>query len=465
MTATWTAANGYGLYDPALPITRFPIADLPDIASAEAARVIFPVTRDELLAYHQALIGLDRQVNTLPPESVGDPAAVTPVMRPGQISHVYQEWYGKVAPTPDCVMLYNRLRDFSSYGPPDYWPAEKRLWPESGGQFEQLWLEDVPWVRAFQETFQDVYDLQAAQREAQNQLAARYTLVIGDGDLAHHSGNVESAISPEIRYRIVRRLTLAFMQIDPAGVTPGKVSSNPDYQNPAGVRLYVRYWLDKLQEMAKWVGDPARRDHCRLLYEWSYNPVFHGPAAPRFDAETLVVLWRMLPENDFIRVFLRCPGAMEDFTDPDRRITDRLYADAPELRELVRRVAERAIDVEIEGVDGSGTPLSQLARCVRRFGGAERFAAIVAAMGGKPVPAPRRVGPDGRTPRRPKEDGESRRGGLICLLRACHPAEGDDAGLLRRCLAARAVPAEQLAEAVGYAPQWKTLVAKSENTL
>lgn len=474
----WTAANGYGLYDPALPMARLPLADVPDITAADAGRTIFPVSREELLAYHQALVEFDRQANTLPPESLGDPDALTLVMQPPRHLEAAREWYRRLAPSPDCVILYNRLNALASYG-----PADRRLWPQP----LRLWLEDVPWIRPFQTAFREVYDLRAANEQATRRETAGYILTVGDGAPGLHSSYIEQAIPPETRYRVLRRVALALMQVDPAGVMPEKVSADRKQRGAEGMRVYIKTrWLDELSSLAKEAGEAALRDYRQLFYVWTYHPGFHGPAQPWFGAETFVDLWRMLPERDSIRVLLDSTRAMRELTDPEEK-PDQYYAGAPGLRELVRRVAERVIDVETG--EAAVTPLASAARSVGRFTGAERFAAIAALLEERPAkpgadgPTARPpsameakqallnrlahavhdegIGPDGRTPRVPLRE-ETKRAVLSRLARACHPAEGEDAGVLRRCLAERGVTMAQLTEAMAFAPQWEN--SQRQNT-
>lgn len=458
MPAQWTQANGYGLYDPTLPITRFPIDDIPDITAADAATEIFPVTREELLAYHHALVAFDKQVNSLPPGAAK--GEVTTVMKPGGHMAACREFSTRFAPSPACALLSTRLGwELASYG-----PAGQRYWPQP----RRLWLEDIPWIRSFQETFREVYDLQAVYIETKEREKAGYGTISGDGDIMMHANMVWLCLDPAAKYRIQRRITLALMRIDPESVNPDKVSPDESWRGAKGIRAYIGRWLKGLSGIAvSEAGDDARRDSWQILYEWSHNPAFNGPPQPRLESEALVALWPMLPENDFIRLLLGSPEAMSDFTNPEPVKTGQWYAAAPGLREVVERVAGRAVEVETAEAGEEGSALADLATSVRSIVGAERFAACAAALQKGPDMADatwcQTAAPDGTTPRQ-RMGNRAKWKVMRSLLHSCRPAPKDNAETLRRAMEARGVSAERLREAARQAPKWQALAAEVEKT-
>lgn len=167
----------------------------------------------------------------------------------------------------------------------------------------------------------------------------------------------------------------------------------------------------------------------------------------------------------------RGTGMIGSLTNPENvEQVDKLYSETPGFRELVHRVTERAIDVEI-GNKGEPTSLSGVADCVRYFEGVDRFVSIADAWAGlppqqlAPLPSLHSQAPQHLVPlpslHTPAPMGivrDPRRVTLGWMLEGCHPGPGETAETLRRCLKERGIAVERLKEAVNRAPQWKKLV-------
>lgn len=256
----WNEEIGFGLYNPKTPMTHFQIADMPDIHAADAARTIFPVTGQELVAYHNALLEFNKVINAHSTSGKNLQNFIN------ESARAFLEQY---KPTPDCVVLYNALDNLASHK-----DGAKEGWPIPG----QWWLEDIPWCHAFQDEAKEVYALQETQKRSLREPGPAVIRTVLDGNLPLLSSYVQGAFSPEIIYQIKRRVTLAFMSYDPKGIDHKKITPNRQPQHSDEYANYIgANWINNLQYAAKATGEAAIKDFYQIVYNWTYGPEGHGP--------------------------------------------------------------------------------------------------------------------------------------------------------------------------------------------
>lgn len=125
-------------------------------------------------------------------------------------------------------------------------------------------------------------------------------------------------------------------------------------------------------------------------------------------------------------------------------------AEKPELAELRRTVVERILEIELTRGELS-TEVSTLAMKLERIEGMEHWVHLVAAM-------------DQDTFVRgyiySYGDNTTRKETFSHLIQVCHPRDGEDEVLLGQLLAKHPIQEKKLLEAAMYAPQWMEIVAK-----
>ncbi len=143
------------------------------------------------------------------------------------------------------------------------------------------------------------------------------------------------------------------------------------------------------------------------------------------------------------------PAYLRTLTNPTRWQSGRKILDTyPWARELVHKTVCRI--VEVEGKRGElPTPLTEDARAIERFEGAEYFCNLLAALGKENFFRGYDYSSD-----------TTKRAVLSRLLKRCYPAKEDTPEKLKAYLKKTDIKEKRLVEAVMYAPQWAAFAEK-----
>ncbi|MCL2416269.1 MAG: DUF4132 domain-containing protein, partial [Defluviitaleaceae bacterium] len=134
-------------------------------------------------------------------------------------------------------------------------------------------------------------------------------------------------------------------------------------------------------------------------------------------------------------------GIYRTFGNHYNNLNEGLIALYPIYGEVLEECKARVIEIELNRGD-SKTPVSHLAKAIRRHKGAETFAALIAALGKETFTRGYSWGGE-----------NSKRDVLSSLLKSSVPAEHDNAETLGNALGSR-IEEKRLLEAVMYAPAW-----------
>jgi len=173
---------------------------------------------------------------------------------------------------------------------------------------------------------------------------------------------------------------------------------------------------------------------------------------------------RLIPESELIRELMVRIDAPEHINEISvyfagklspwrvKRLKIREDADFSGLKDILRKVTSRILDIELKRGD-SATEVSPLALKLERVEGADVLVSILKAFGKDTF---------GRSDYY-YNSSYTKKEVLSKLLRCCFPAETDTAGTLKATVEGTGITDERLVEAGMYAPQWLEIIEECIN--
>lgn len=356
--------NGYGdLYDASLPPARFPLPSAPDLNSADAGKKLFGVTLEEILTLLQAVDQTIAANASVPYRAqlysgkhadltIGDPSGLYPEYRPQpNATNPAERASVNTYPIPRPRYGKPRLDDFPIAPVWRAMLAEVKtspaclvflVWTGNFYAFNACQFTDgVAWLDYAKNLVEDAKDFWQKSPYQSINLGALNEAFMNE-------------MPSEACYAVFRNLILALMTLEPL---------------PHNMNVTLTTLMSYLAHTTE-SNDANFSERFRIACEYQYGPNAKAPAMELIWPEDLVRAYRLgvLPENDFIRVFIAWarnhPNWFERFIDP--RTREILLANAPGLAAIVDRIGARAMELEAKS-GAVPTKLSALAAICKRY--------------------------------------------------------------------------------------------------
>lgn len=209
----------------------------------------------------------------------------------------------------------------------------------------------------------------------------------------------------------------------------------------------IHFWITQAWQTCAFDDDAFGRGF-RLLYPFYRNNEQSAPRLLDLRAWARARELGVVDDNEWFAELLGRPESAGHIRDAGNEAFKKTLAGFPHARKQLDRAIQRIVEIELKRGD-SDTPVSRLAQQIVRYEGMKHMVQCLLGLGGKDALARSYYYAWGET---------TKKGMLSHLLKSCHPAEGDDASLLRQLLQGQRVTEQRLIDAAMYAPQWIAII-------
>ena len=433
----YDASNGFGLFDPATPVKKFELPQLPpDFNIAD----IYAPDLDRVQAFYDAFDAVfhEHRDYEYAPTNRDSPAGVQLLSEGRELATIktaFLYWSSLTLDDDPLADLWRKtMADFGADAAFIYSLATMH-------RFEFDELPDTDGLVACAEA---VYEI---TKKAKYGEKTRGLIVAMVKEFPHGE-----------KFSLARAMAHRFFQL-----------AEMETQTPDDAETFMArmmFWLSDMKAYAD--GDESFKEYFELAWEWSNSKIARAEGWSQLSVVDLAraLALGLIDEDDAIRHILTVPQddpIIHDIQPVIRELTS--YASArqadafyPGMERVREKICSRLVEIELRRGDRP-TDTSAMATNLGGFFGARHFVDILSHGDVEPYERhmqreSEHTGDSG--PRRPW----TKKTMLGHLLMACYPAKGEDEKSLRALLADKKISEKRLIEGAMDAPQWIGIVGK-----